>query len=115
MNKAEFNWRYVGKNIVVNCPTEELAEEFLEMADNFGYKWNSGDRYTCLNYYRDYADKTCYCLHKRSYADLDFYIEKECKVVVFKGKHKKDVVKSKNIDFLVLTLILMAMWIIKNI
>ena len=41
LTKEEFDKLYVGKNIAVHCPTEEVANEFLALADSFGYRyWN---------------------------------------------------------------------------
>lgn len=39
-------------NTVVHCPTEELANEVLAIADNLGYKWHSGNRYIKDNHWR---------------------------------------------------------------
>lgn len=43
MTIQEFDKLYVGDNVAVHCPTEELANEFLKLADSFGYKtWDGG-------------------------------------------------------------------------
>lgn len=46
MNKAitkeEFDEKYVGSNLAVNCKTFELSQEFRELADKFGYEWCIG-------------------------------------------------------------------------
>lgn len=39
ITKEEFDEKYVGSNLVVNCKTFELSQEFRELADKFGYKW----------------------------------------------------------------------------
>lgn len=62
MNKQEFDKLYVGNNIAIHCPTEELANEFLKLADSFGYKtWNGGR--VCIvedNNWHIYKENTVY-------------------------------------------------------
>lgn len=38
MTKEEFDEKYVGENIRVHCPTKEVNDEFISLANSFGYK-----------------------------------------------------------------------------
>jgi len=56
INKQEFDEKYIGKNLVVHCKTEELANELLKLANSFGYlnrDWKN-------NMYNIYGSETCY-------------------------------------------------------
>lgn len=57
MYKKQFDKKYVGKNIAVHCKTEALANEFLDMADRFGYKFVVP---AYENYYYKYTKNTYY-------------------------------------------------------
>lgn len=61
MTLEKFNDLYLGN--AVHCKTEELANEFLKLADSFGFIWNSNDRLTKLNNWGRYQDKTCYSIY----------------------------------------------------
>lgn len=41
MDKKQFDELYVGNKIAVYCPTQELVDEFLYLANRFGYNWNT--------------------------------------------------------------------------
>ena len=41
MDKKQFDEMYVGNKIAVYCPTQELVDEFLYLANMFGYNWNT--------------------------------------------------------------------------
>lgn len=78
MNKQEFDKKY--KNKIVRCKTEELANEFLELADSFGFKWKSGDSLIGNNIgnnsWNFYKDETCYFVrndNKFEYSGINFY------------------------------------------
>ena len=83
MTKQEFDNIYVGEKIAVYCPTEELANEFLKKADEFGYEWNSGDKYTDTNYY-DFPN-ICYCIYKGMYRSKQEYLDNRYVVAIFEG------------------------------
>ena len=83
ITKEKFDDIYVGEKIAVWCATEELANEFLKKADEFGYEWNSGDKYTDRNYY-DISD-VCYCIYKGMYSDKQDYLDRGYAIVIFKG------------------------------
>ena len=85
MTKQEFDSKYVGEKTVVHCPTGELAKEFLDKVDEFGYKWYNGERYTCKCYYSDYKENTCYNIFNGSFAHKDFYLSEGFNVVEFNG------------------------------
>lgn len=77
---SEFNELYLGKK--VHCKTEALSNEFLKIAEKFGYKWMSGDKLTRYNYWKKYKENTFYKLRLDDksvlFGDLD-------EVVEFKG------------------------------
>ena len=83
ITKEKFDAFYVGEKIAVYCPTEELANEFLKKADEFGYKWNSGDKYTDTNYY-DFPN-ICYCIYKGMYRSKQEYLDNRYVVAIFEG------------------------------
>lgn len=41
MDKKQFDEMYVGNKVAVYCPTQELVDEFLYLANRFGYNWNT--------------------------------------------------------------------------
>jgi hypothetical protein len=63
----------ISENMVVHCPTEELANEVLSIADKLGYRWGSGSRYTDYTHWNLYKEKTCYNLTKGLYATVGYY------------------------------------------
>jgi len=71
MTKKEFLKLYKGK--AVWCKTEELANEFLELADGFGLKWTSGDKLTEYNNYNEYEKETCYFVRSFVRSFIMFY------------------------------------------
>ena len=85
ITKEEFDEKYVGSNLVVNCKTFELSQEFRELADKFGYKWYTGTSYIDESEWLDYKDRTCYELYKGMYASVDSYKDDGYAVVEFDG------------------------------
>lgn len=83
ITKEKFDDIYVGRRIAVYCVTEELANEFLKKADEFGYEWNSGDKYTDRNYY--HISNVCYCICKGVYSGKQEYLNRGYEIVTFKG------------------------------
>jgi len=83
MTKEEFDGKYVGEDIAVNCPTEELANEFLKEADSHGYKWGTGDSYFGENNWDYYKEKTLYGIFRGRYGTKFGF--KGCNTVEFKG------------------------------
>lgn len=97
MTKQEFDNIYVGKKIVVWCPTEELANEFLRKANEFGYMWCDGERYIDFNDYKGYGQETCYWVDAGEYNSKDFYESKDRTIIEFKGFNNSK--KLIDIDF----------------
>ena len=83
ITKEKFDGLYVGKKIAVWCATEELANEFLKKADEFGYKWNSGDKYTGRNFY--HHQDICYCIHTGMFAKKQEYLDNGYLIAIFEG------------------------------
>lgn len=88
MTKKEFDEKYVGNKLVVHCKTEELANEFLKLADGFGYKWCNGHCYVGENSYQSYGENTCYSIDSGEYARKAFWVEIGYDVVEFEGSKK---------------------------
>ena len=84
ITKEEFDSIYVGKKIAVYCPTEELANEFLKKADEFGYEWERGDKYIDRNYYGRYSN-ICYNIYEGCYATDSHYQTHGFTIVTFEG------------------------------
>ena len=66
MTREEFDKLYLGK--VVHCDTEEKANEFLALADSFGYKWVDGSSLVGDNPWKIHNKETCYRVQKRGLA-----------------------------------------------
>ena len=58
MTKFDFIEKYCNK--YVWCKTEELANEFLELADSFGFTWNGDDCLLDENRWNNYDIHTVY-------------------------------------------------------
>ena len=59
MTKLEFE-RLYGNNVGVHCDSELKANEFLALADSFGYKWCSGGSLLSSNEWKYYDVNTVY-------------------------------------------------------
>jgi len=85
MTKEEFNKKYVGERIVVHCKTEELADELLKRANEFGYQWNSKKKFIDINGWHIEKENTCYRFYNGKYATLQFYKSQNYKIIEFNG------------------------------
>ena len=85
MNKEQFDALYLCK--AVHCKTDELADEFLELASKFGY-------YITVHNYNRFKENTCYRLNDGvvEYCYLDWYRKQGYEIIEFKS------VKSNNDD-----------------
>lgn len=97
----EKHWcSFVSNKIVVNCPSEELAVEFLTYCHNQNMKWFSSDSLLYTKW-DECGKNICYEYEDDSmtWAEIDFYrdLEKNKTIVVFKGFNpdKADVGKYK--------------------
>ena len=82
ITKEEFDSRYVKDTTAIYCPTKELAEEFLTIADKFDYKWWTGSR--CVDniiYEPDY----CYDVKEGYFSSKEYYLKKGYDIVEFNG------------------------------
>lgn len=93
MTKQQFDSLYRGK--AVHCKIEELANEFLELADSVGYKWYDKEKLTLNNMYYAFKKDTCYRPGGRfmsvsggdfmSYGDTEIYEMNGFEIVEFKS------------------------------
>ena len=86
MTKQEFDEKYVYQDIEVHCETKELNDEFLELANSFGYVVDSAWDW--------YEDKVCYNVRYGSCCSLRWCLDNKCDVIEFKSL--KDVKKEKD-------------------
>lgn len=93
MNKEEFDELYVGENVAVYCPTEELTSEFLGLADIFGYTLTDGSRYVGYDLWCIHKENTTYCLSEGMVAHKDYYECHNYKVVEFKSSKEEDLLQ----------------------
>lgn len=59
-----------GKDIVVNCKTEEEAKEFLEILDGDGIEWVTGNELITKNNWGEYKEHTCYRINNYKKNDI---------------------------------------------
>lgn len=86
MTLKEFNELYLDK--AVHCETEELANEFLELADSFGYKWFSGHKLTLFNEWDMCKDQTCYMIFLGKYIIYGNVNGEPLPIIKFKGEEE---------------------------
>lgn len=72
----------IDKKIVINCNTEEKANELLVKLDNEGIKWCSGRSTKEYNNYGDYGRRTCYEIGHEGvkYQNQEYYEDVGCKI-----------------------------------
>lgn len=82
MDKREFDILYMHENLVVNCRTQELADEFLSLANSFDYLW-------CCekDNWNIYEEETCYDVKKGMFGGKGYFESKGYKVVAYNGKY----------------------------
>lgn len=83
MTKEQFDEKYVGENIRVHCKTKELNDEFLELANSFGYVVGSAWDW--------YEDNMCYNAKYGSCCSLRRCLDNKCDVVEFKPSEESKV------------------------
>ena len=83
MTKEQFDKKYVGENIRVHCKTKELNDEFLELANSFGYVVGSAWDW--------YEDNMCYNAKYGSCCSLRRCLDNKCDVVEFKSSEESKV------------------------
>lgn len=58
---------------VVHCPTEDLANQVLQIAHDLGYKWLLDELYIEDNCYVIYKEDTCYNLNRGTFSSTEHY------------------------------------------
>lgn len=89
MTKEQFDKKYVGRKLVVSCKTEKLANEFLKLADKFGYTWVGDHTYINDNEWGNFRENTCYNLYSGRLDSKLYYIDGDYDVLEFKGENMK--------------------------
>ena len=71
--------------IAVHCDTEEKANKLLKAFDKMGWGWSSGLRYTDINRWGRYREKTCYhpTIGVRSFGDTEWYADEGYTIIEF--------------------------------
>ena len=85
MTKQEFESLY-GNNVGVHCDSELKANEFLTLADSFGYKWCSGGSLLSSNEWKYYGVNTVYvcCLENvLAFGNINVALANEMVVVKY--------------------------------
>lgn len=90
----------------IHCPTEELADKVLNIADKMGYKWCSGYSLLDHNCYKQYKEKTCYRLVKGEYCNFDYFKNKNYTIIPAEDFIKQYGSNNKNIAIIILKNIL---------
>ena len=91
----------IGKNIAVNCRTEDEANRFMKLAVENGLMWVNGETPCCvINEWNLYADKTCYsCLYKAiTFSSLNNAVSSKYSIINF--SELEDIRKEKNMTTL---------------
>ncbi|HBS10668.1 MAG TPA: hypothetical protein DEA28_02965 [Firmicutes bacterium] len=66
-------WKSLDR-LAIHCDTEEKADKLLEAFDKYGESWSVDSRYTDINYWNEYKEKTCYD-NDIAYCDINSYKE----------------------------------------
>lgn len=84
MTKQEFIEKYAQPNMAVHCKTEYEAKELLEMADEFGFKWITGEKFTKYTNWNINKKYTCYYIRTGMYGNAKHKNKYNDKIVEFK-------------------------------
>ncbi|MDD4001096.1 MAG: hypothetical protein PHX62_09445 [Bacilli bacterium] len=90
MNKEEFIKKY--ENKAVHCDTEEKANEFLTLADSFGFKWwFLGSSLLSHNNWKHYKEITCYFIKydEITFGCIQYEKQENYERIKFKSQKKK--------------------------
>ena len=72
------------KNTVVNCRTQEEADECMRLFESWGWMWARGEDATSFTNFYEYKKETCYRLEEKfGYADVEWYKKRGYKVISF--------------------------------
>lgn len=50
--------KFKNEKIAVHCNTQEEYDELMELLEEYGFRWKSGSKPTCLNAFKVYKSKT---------------------------------------------------------
>ena len=71
----------IKENTAIHCETEEEAERILKMANELGYRWYDGDRFTYTNEWNVYGNKTCYDIKRGIHGGYRLYRANEYTII----------------------------------
>jgi hypothetical protein len=84
---------YDSEKVVYHCPTEELAEDFCNKLDSFGYSWVNGDYLKTKTQWECFKELTCYTIrcNKVMCSRIDNYTDcKNVTIIEYKGEKLVD-------------------------
>ena len=90
----------------IHCPTEELANKVLGIADKMGYKWANTLSLLDHNNYHKYKEKTCYRIVKGEYCYLEYFEQENYTIITAEDFIKQYGSNKKNIAIIILKNIL---------
>lgn len=62
-------------NLVVHCPTENVARKVLECLNNLGYTWWTGEKYSPnCTHWEIHENRTCYYIKRGVYGPIKDFI-----------------------------------------
>jgi len=90
------NWKelFLKSRTVFHCETEEIANEFLKIAHDLGYKWWNGETYFDNNCWFLYEEMTCYNINESMYDECEYYNELCYEII-----NVKDIITGKRLPF----------------
>jgi len=89
MTKEQFFKKYVQPKTVVHCKTEELANELLAKAHEYGLRWSDGSSYLKNNHWIDEEENTCYRLSAGKLNNIISYQVRSYTIIEFNGFEKE--------------------------
>ena len=63
------------KGVAIHCKTEKEAIACCNLADKLGLKWMSAHRFSEINNWKDFREKTAYVFYEGTYSDFN-----DCKI-----------------------------------
>lgn len=65
---------YRGK-YVMHCKSKEEYDEFCNVLDKLGMRWNDGSKFSQHNRWKEYKEETCINFNQGKYGNVKWYLE----------------------------------------